>query len=170
MACKTPSRHAKTRREEKGIRRPPVGPWCTHVPHENIRARTRTPHEDVHARARAHTHTHHDFHERAAIFDHTLRGALSPPHTSRAPEFVPECDIRMPRRQRLRHGGHFGKPFKEGVPGLQRGPRAAPPRPTYSIFRSDYHLPAMDSADRRLRPVHAHHAHAPHYTYAQERT
>ncbi len=29
-----------------------------------------------------------DFRERAAIFDHNLRGALSPPHTSRAPGFA----------------------------------------------------------------------------------
>ncbi len=36
---------------------------------------------------------------------------------------------------------------------MQRGPKAARPRLTYSIFRSDCHLPAMDSADRRLRPV-----------------
>ncbi len=36
---------------------------------------------------------------------------------------------------------------------MQRGPKAKPPRLTYSILRSDGHLPAMDSADRRLRPV-----------------
>ena len=32
---------------------------------------------------------------------------------------------------------------------MQRGPKTKPPRPTYSIFRSDFHLPAimMDSAD-----------------------
>ncbi len=41
-------------------------------------------------------------------------------------------------------------PIKEGVPGLQRGPKAKPPRLTYSIFRSDCHLPAMDSADSNL--------------------
>jgi hypothetical protein len=28
---------------------------------------------------------------------------------------------------------------------MQRDPKAAPPRPTYSIFRSDCHLPDMDS-------------------------
>ncbi len=36
---------------------------------------------------------------------------------------------------------------------MQRGPKAKPPRLTYSIFRSDCHLPAMESADKRLRPV-----------------
>ncbi len=56
-------------------------------------------------------------------------------------------------RQHPGHGGLFGKPIMEGVPGLQRDPKAKPPRLTYSIFRSDCHLPAMDSADRRLRPV-----------------
>ncbi len=30
----------------------------------------------------------HDFRERAAIFDHTVRVALSPPHTSKAPGFA----------------------------------------------------------------------------------
>ncbi len=42
------------------------------------------------------------------------------------------------------HGGHFGKPMKEGVPGLQRGLKATPPRLTYSIFRSDCQIPAID--------------------------
>ncbi len=45
--------------------------------------------------------------------------------------------------------------MKEGVPELRQGPKAKPPRLTYSIFRSDCHLSAMDSADRRLRPVTA---------------
>jgi hypothetical protein len=35
------------------------------------------------------------------------------------------------------------KPCEEGVPGLQRGPKAAPPRPAGSIFRSHCHLPAI---------------------------
>ena len=34
---------------------------------------------------------------------------------------------------------------------MQLDPKTKPP--TYSIFRSDCHLPAMYSADRRLRPV-----------------
>ncbi len=42
-------------------------------------------------------------------------------------------------RQHPGHRGHFGKPIKEGVPGLQRGLKAKPPRPTYSIFRSNCH-------------------------------
>jgi hypothetical protein len=40
---------------------------------------------------------------------------------------------------------------------LQRGPKAKLPRTTYSIFRSDCHLPItgimIDLADRQLRPV-----------------
>jgi hypothetical protein len=43
-----------------------------------------------------------DFRERAAIFVQTVRAALSPPHTSRAPGFatlaVPERKIRMLRK------------------------------------------------------------------------
>jgi hypothetical protein len=35
-----------------------------------------------------------DFRERAAIFDHTVRGALSPPHTSRAPGFAAQDHAR----------------------------------------------------------------------------
>ena len=34
------------------------------------------------------------FHERAAIFDHTVRSALSPPHTSRAPGFATQDHAR----------------------------------------------------------------------------
>jgi hypothetical protein len=56
-------------------------------------------------------------------------------------------------RQNPGDGGHFGKPIQEVVPGLRRGPKAKPPCPTYSIFGSDCLLPALDSADRRLRPV-----------------
>ena len=35
-----------------------------------------------------------DFRVRAAIFDHTVRGALSPPHTSRAPGFATQDHAR----------------------------------------------------------------------------
>ena len=35
-----------------------------------------------------------DFRERAAIFDRTVRGVLSPPHTSRAPEFATQDHAR----------------------------------------------------------------------------
>ncbi len=78
------------------------------------------------------------------MFDHTVRGALSPPHTSRAPGFATQDhaqaqDSNADARQHPGHGGHFGKPIKEGVPGLQRGPKARPPRLTYSILRSDCH-------------------------------
>ncbi len=62
----------------------------------------------------------------------------------------------VPEREMLHkagHGGHFGNPIQDGVPGLQRGPKAKPPRPTFSFFRSDCHIPVMESADRRLRPV-----------------
>ncbi len=110
----------------------------------------------------ARLHAGHNFRERAAILDYTVRGALSPPQTSRAPSFATQEHARMRdsnarfeccARQHPGHGGHFGKPIKEGVPGLQRGPKAKPPRLTYSIFRSYCHLPAMNSTDRRLRPV-----------------
>ncbi len=88
------------------------------------------------------------FRVRAALFDHTARGVLSPPHTLRRWH----RQLRdMPythgnSRAALRHRqdrGTFGKPIQEGVPGLQRGPRDKLLRPTYSIFRDDCHLPAM---------------------------
>ncbi len=91
-------------------------------------------------------------------------GALSPPHTlrpSRAPGFATQ-DHAQARdsnaAQGSQHSGHechFGKHIEERVPGLQRGPKAKTPRPTYSIFRvrGDCHLPAIDTADRRLRLV-----------------
>ncbi len=56
-------------------------------------------------------------------------------------------------RQHPRHGGYFGKPFQGGVPELQQGQKAAPPSLTISIFRSNRHLPDMDSANRGFRPV-----------------
>ncbi len=36
---------------------------------------------------------------------------------------------------------------------MQQGPKTKPLRRTYSIFWSDNHLPAMDSAERWSRPV-----------------
>ncbi len=36
----------------------------------------------------------YDSHERAAFFDHTVRGALSTPHTSRAPGFATQDHAR----------------------------------------------------------------------------
>jgi hypothetical protein len=74
----------------------------------------------------------------------TVRGALSAPHTSRALEsatqgHTQDRDSRAALGNTLRTRGNF----QEGVPGMQRGQKAKPPRPTYSIFRSDCHLPAM---------------------------
>jgi hypothetical protein len=67
---------------------------------------------------------------------------------------MPKREIRMLRaQQHPGQGGHIGKAAKKGVPGLQRGTKAKPPRPTCSIFRRNCHLPAMYSADKRLRPV-----------------
>ncbi len=66
-----------------------------------------------------------DFRERAAIFDHTVRGALSAPHTSRRPDSQLKTtlarDIRMLRKAYPGLWSHFGKPRKEGVLRLQRG-------------------------------------------------
>ncbi len=94
-----------------------------------------------------------EFPERAAIFDHIVRGVLSPHPTSiRSLGPCPSARFGCCARQHPGHGSHFGYPMKQRMPGLQRRPKAKPPRPTYSIFRSDCHLPAMESADRRLRP------------------
>jgi len=74
------------------------------------------------------------FRVRAASFDHTARGALSPPRTSRRWDRQlrdkPETEIRGLRKAALRTRGNFGKPGQEGVPGLQRGPKAKLHRPT----------------------------------------
>ncbi len=51
--------------------------------------------------------------------------------------------------------GIFGKTIQEGVPGLQRGPKAKQPRPTYLIIRDDCHLPAMVRLCYRLTSSHA---------------
>ncbi len=56
----------------------------------------------------------------------------------------------MLRKATHRNGGRFGRPIKEGEPGFQRDPKAAPPHPTYSILRSDIHLEAVEAAARRL--------------------
>ncbi len=107
-----------------------------------------------------------DIRERAATFDHTVRGALSPPHTSRAPGFATQDHARVgdsnaAQGTRLHpgHGGHFGKPVRRECQGCSEARRPSHPAPTYSIFRSDGHLPAMVSADRRLlqlRPAICH--------------
>ncbi len=65
---------------------------------------------------------------------------------------VPEREIRMlrkatPRTLRLLWQTYEGRSAK-----VTARPETKPPRLTYAIFRSDCHLPAMDSADRRLRP------------------
>ncbi len=100
------------------------------------------------------------------FFDHTVRGALAFPYASRATGFASQdhAQARYSNAahaahgntcawQHLGYGGHFGQPVKEGVPGLQRGPEVKPPHPTYSISRSDCHLPATGTADRWLRLV-----------------
>ncbi len=60
-----------------------------------------------------------------------------------------KCSTRLHRR----HGGSLGKAIQEGVPRLHRGPKAKPPRPTDWKCLRDCHLPAIDSDERRLRPL-----------------
>jgi hypothetical protein len=99
-----------------------------------------------------------DFRERAAIFDHTVRGALSPPNTSRAPGFATQ-DHAQARDSNAAQGNTqdmeatSANQFRKECQGCSEARMPSRPRLTYSIFRSDCHLPAMDSADRRLRPV-----------------
>ncbi len=96
-----------------------------------------------------------DFRERAAMFDHTVRGALSPPHPTSVSGFATQDHAQVrdsnAAEGNTRHGGHFGKPIKEGVSGLQRGPKAKPSRPTCSIFRSDRHL--LEALERLSPPI-----------------
>ncbi len=91
----------------------------------------------------------------AALFDHTVQGALSPPHTSRRWDWQFRDKLKTKIRElhwaTLRTRGSFGKPLQEGVPGLQRGPKAKLPRPTFNFPRR-LSPPNHDSADRRLRP------------------
>ncbi len=42
---------------------------------------------------------------------------------------ISETEIRGLRQATLRTGGNSGEPIQEGVPGLQRGPKAKLPRP-----------------------------------------
>jgi hypothetical protein len=56
---------------------------------------------------------------------------------------MPKTKIRELRFATLWKRGNFGKPIQEGVPGLQRGPKAKLAWPTYSIFRDGCKLPAM---------------------------
>jgi len=99
---------------------------------------------------------------RAAILDHTVRGALSPPHTSRALgsaaqegrylRAVFEGCTRQPSGPR----GNIGKLMREECREMQSGPKAKLLCPTnidlaFLILRSDCHLPAMYWADKWLR-------------------
>ncbi len=97
-----------------------------------------------------------DFRERAAIFDHTVRGDRS--HTSRASGF--STQDRAQARDSNAARGNFqdmeatlANLLRKEYQGCSEARRPRQPRPTYSIFRCDCHLPAMDSADRLLRPV-----------------
>ncbi len=65
----------------------------------------------------------------------------------------PSAKIECYARQHPGHGGHFGMPAKDRVPGLQGCPKAKTPRPTDAIFRIDGHLPVVHSAVWRLHPV-----------------
>ncbi len=92
----------------------------------------------------------HYFRVRAAFSDHTLRGSgcPSPLPTPQGAGIGNSGTCPRPSFEGLRQAalgtrGHFGKPIQEGVPGLQRGPRAKSPPATNSIFRSNSHLPAM---------------------------
>jgi hypothetical protein len=84
-------------------------------------------------------------------FSTTPVGVPLPPHTSRAPGFATQ-DHSLVRDSIAAQGitqdmeSTSAKRIKGGVPRLQRGPKAKPPRFTDSIFQSDCRLAAMDSA------------------------
>ncbi len=65
---------------------------------------------------------------------------------------VPVREIRMLRKATLGTWRPLRQTYQEGVPGLQRGPTAKPPCPTYSIFRGECLLSALDEAGRQLLP------------------
>jgi hypothetical protein len=99
----------------------------------------------------------HDFRERAAIFDHAVRGAL---YNARAPGFATH-DHAQARDSNAAQGNTqdmeatSANLLRKDCQGCSKARRPSRPRPTYSIFRSDCHLAAMDSADWRLRPDQA---------------
>jgi hypothetical protein len=85
-------------------------------------------------------------HVRAACVDDTVRGAPSPPHTSIAPVSAsfPSARFECCTGQHPGFGGSRGKPIQDGVPEMQRDPKAKPPCPTDSNFLRDCHLSTMD--------------------------
>ncbi len=93
---------------------------------------------------------------RAAWFDRTVRGAHSLPHTSRAIDSATQGGARD-RDWRAAPGKPRGIVATWTSLGRkqekQRGLKAKPPRTTNSIFRSDYHLPAVNRLTGRVRYV-----------------
>ncbi len=97
------------------------------------------------------------FRARAALFDHTVRGALSPPHNSRALGSVTQGhardrDLRAalgnPQDKRPIRQANSGRSVRVATsPEIQAAP--------YRIFNLPRRLssPSHDSADRRLRPA-----------------
>ncbi len=88
----------------------------------------------------------------------TVSGALSSPHTSRAPGFATRnhahprySDAAQGNTQAMEATSDGDQRIQEGVlhcQGCSVAPaKVKPPRPTDSIFQSDCHLPAMDSTD-----------------------
>ncbi len=76
-----------------------------------------------------------DFRERAAMFDHNVRGAFSPPLTPRAPGFATQDHAQArdsnaaqdnTQNMEATSESHFGNPIQERAPARPEG-QAAPP-------------------------------------------
>ncbi len=88
-----------------------------------------------------------DFRALAALFNHTVWVAFPLPTPQGRWDLtlrdMPEIELRVLRLATLGTRGNLGIPIQEGVPWLQRDPKAKLPRPTLSTFLGDCHLPAM---------------------------
>ncbi len=113
-----------------------------------------------------------DFRVRVAILDHTVRGAFSPPHTASAPGFATQDhaqarDSNAAQSDTQDKEATLANLFGKECQGCGGGPKAKPPRPTASIFRSDGLQTPVDVGHvhrAKIRACNAGHGSAPRDT------
>ncbi len=97
-----------------------------------------------------------DFRQRAAIFDHTVRGVLSPPHTSRVPRFATQDHAQARDSNAALGYTRTWRPLWQSYSGRSARVAARPEvqAPPPHVFNLPERLsPLSHGSDRRFGPV-----------------
>ncbi len=95
-----------------------------------------------------------EFRDRVAMFDHTVRGALSPPHTERAPGFATQDHAQARDLNAAQGNTQVTEATSANLLSKECKGCSEAGRPNRPASRIQAIVTSQDSADRRLRLMH----------------